>query len=92
MIGASRDARKLDAAQEAQLGEIIIDGPDPETDGISAYTLEDLTEIVAARFGVVYHPASVSRVVRRLGFSRQKARPHHPDKDEAAQAAFRGAR
>jgi transposase len=83
--------RKLDAAQEAELGEIIIDGPDPEIDGISAYTLDDLTEIVEARFGVAYHPASMSRVLSRLGFSHQKARPHHPDKDEAAQAAFRGA-
>ena len=52
----------------------------------------DLTEIVAVRFGVTYHPGSLSRVVRRLGFSHQKPRPYHPDKDEAAQAAFRGAR
>jgi transposase len=70
--------RKLDAAQEAALGEIIIEGPDPEVDGISAYTLEDLTEIVAAQLGVLYHPSSLSRVVRRLGFSRQKARPASP--------------
>jgi transposase len=84
--------RKLEAAQEVKLGEIIIDGPDPEVEGISAYTLEDLAEIVEVEFGVIYHPSSMSRVVRRLGFSRQKARPHHPDKDEAAQAAFRGAR
>jgi putative transposase len=83
--------RKLEAAQEAKLGEIIVQGPDPEVEGISAYTLEDLTEIVEVEFGVTYHPSSMSRVVRRLGFSRQKARPHHPDKDEAAQAAFRGA-
>jgi transposase len=67
-------------------------GPDPDVDGISAYTLEDLAELAERRFGVGYHPASMSRVVRRLGFSKQKARPHHPQKDEAAQAAFRGAR
>ena len=84
-------SRKLAASQEADLGEIIIEDPDPEVDGISAYTLEDLTEIVESRFGVAYHPSSMSRVVRRLGFSHQKARPHHPEKDEAAQAAFRGA-
>ena len=28
--------------------------------------------------------------IKRLGFSRQKARPHHPEKDEAAQEAFKG--
>jgi len=38
---------------------------------------------------VSYHPASMSRVVRRLGFSRQKARPGHPKTDEAAQEAFK---
>jgi transposase len=89
--GAGRP-RKLDARQEQELAQIILDGPDPETDGLSAYTLDDLARISAERFDVPYHPAAMSRVVRRLGFSRQKARPHHPDKDEAAQAAFRGAR
>jgi transposase len=84
--------RRLDATQEDELAATIVAGPDPEVDGFSAYTLDDLAEIVEARFDVAYHPASMSRVVRRLGFTRQKARPHHPEKDEAAQAAFKGAR
>jgi transposase len=84
--------RKLTPVQEDALCAAIAVGPDPDVDGISAYTLEDLAELAESRFGVGYHPASMSRVVRRLGFSKQKARPHHPDKDEAAQAAFRGAR
>ena len=80
---------RLDADEQAELAQVILAGPDPEVDG---YTLEDLAQLSAERFGKPFHPASMSRVVRRLGFSRQKARPHHPDKDEAAQAAFRGAR
>ena len=84
--------RKLDAGQEAELAQIIIAGPDPETDGISAYTLEDLAGIANERWNVSYHPWSMSRVIKRLGFSRQKARPAHPKTDEAAQAAFKGAR
>ena len=83
--------RKLDAAQEAELAEIVLAGPDPEADGISAYTLEDIARIAQERFAVSYHPWSMSRVLKRIGFSRQKARPHHPKKDAAAQAAFRGA-
>jgi transposase len=83
--------RKLDATQEAELAQIVIDGPDPETDGISAYTLEDLARIADERWQVSYHPWSMGRVLKRLGFSRQKARPHHPLKDAAAQAAFKGA-
>jgi transposase len=89
--GDGRPAR-LDADEQAELARVILAGPDPEVDGISAYTLEDLALLSAERFGKPFHPASMSRVMRRLGFSRQKARPHHPDKDEAAQAAFKGAR
>ena len=82
--------RKLDAVQEKELSELLIEGPDPDKDGISAYTLDDLVEIAQARWQVTYHPWSMSVAIKRLGFSRQKARPHHPDKDEAAQEAFKG--
>jgi transposase len=81
--------RKLDAAGEAELSQAILDGPDPGTDGISAYTLDDLTALVEKRWNVSYHPSSMSRVVRRLNFSRQKARPSHPKKDPAAAEAFK---
>ena len=81
--------RKLDESREGELSQAILDGPDPETDGICAYTLDDLAALVLARWNVSYHPSSMSRVVRRLNFSRQKARPSHPKKDPAAQAAFK---
>ncbi len=82
--------RKLDAAQEKELSELLIQGPDPDKDGVSAYTLNDLVEIAESRWQVKYHPWSRSVAIKRLGFSRQKARPHHPEKDEAAQEAFKG--
>ena len=81
--------RKLDAAREAELSQAILAGPDPETDGICAYTLDDLAALVHKRWSVSYHPSSMSRVVRRLNFSRQKARPSHPKKDPAAAEAFK---
>jgi transposase len=81
--------RKLDAAREAELSQAILAGPDPETDGISAYTLDDLAALVHKRWSVSYHSSSMSRVVRRLNFSRQKARPSHPKKDPAAAEAFK---
>jgi transposase len=67
----------------------VLEGPDPEQDGISSYTLDDLAELAKTRWNASYHPASMSRVVRRLGFSRQKARPSNPKSDPAAQAAFK---
>ena len=77
--------------QEKELAAIVVAGPDPEQDGFSAYTLDDLCTLAKDRFDVDYGPTGMSNVVKRLGFSRQKARPHHPKKDEAAQAAFKGA-
>jgi transposase len=32
---------------------------------------------------------SMGRILRELGLSRQKGRPSHPEKDPAAQAAFK---
>ena len=39
-------------------------------------------------FGKSFHPSSMARVLRRMGFSRQKARPVHPQRDEKAQERF----
>ena len=86
--GKGRPAR-LKPDEQAELAAIILRGPDPEAEGISAYTLEDLAQLSKERFGKPFHPASMSRVVRRLGFSRQKARPSHPLKDPAEAEAFK---
>ena len=80
---------KLNSAQQAELADLIRKGPDIEADGISAWTLDDLVEIAKRRWNISYHPASMSRVVRKMGFSRQKARPYNPKQDPAAVAAFK---
>jgi transposase len=80
---------RLETAEAEELAAIILRGPDPEEDGLSAYTLEDIVRISEERFGKSFHPASMSRVVRRLGFSRQKTRASHPLKDPAAAEAFK---
>lgn len=79
----------LDAAQTAELGGVILGGPDPERDGLSTWTLPELCRVIEARWGKRVHPASLSRIVRRMGFSRQKARPAHPAADSAAAEAFK---
>ena len=80
---------RLEPKEQAELIRIVLAGPDPETDGISAYTREDLARICEARFGKSFHPASMGRVLKRLGFSRQKARPSHPQKDPGLAEAFK---
>ncbi len=48
---------RLNPEEAAELATIILRGPDPEVDGISAYTLEDLVRLVKERFGKSFHPA-----------------------------------
>jgi transposase len=78
----------LTEGEEATLAGLILRGPDPERSGISAYTREDIAVLIERHFGKHYHPASLSKVLRRMGFSRQKARPVHPNADPKAQAAW----
>ena len=81
--------RRLTAAEEAALAAVIIAGPDPEHDGVCAWTRADLCRWLEQRFDKTYHPSSMTRVLRRMGYSRQKARPSHPKKDAEAQERFK---
>jgi transposase len=79
----------LTADEQAELLAIVMAGPDPEKDGMCAFTREDLVAVAEKKFGKSMHPTSMGRLLRRLGLSRQKARPSHPMRDPAAAAAFK---
>ena len=79
----------LDAEQDAAIKAAILAGPDIEKDGLSSFTLEDIRKLIETRFDVAYHIGYMGSVMQRLGLSRQKARPNHPKKDPAAEAAFK---
>ncbi len=79
---------RLDEEQRATLRQLVLDGPDVETMGLSAWTLAELCREVEQRWGVSYHPSHMGKLVSRLGLSRQKARPSHPKADAAAREAF----
>jgi transposase len=81
--------RRLNAEQEAEVKAAVLAGPDIEEDGLSAFTLNDIRLLIAERHGVRYHVNHVGELMRRWGLSRQKARPSHPKKDEAAAEAFK---
>lgn len=82
-----RPQRRLTEGEEAALAAVILRGPEPERDGCCAWTRGDLCRWMAAHFGKTY-PSSMTRVLRRMGFSRQKARPAHPQRDTKAQQQF----
>jgi transposase len=79
---------RLTEGQQAALRAMILRGPDPDRDGISSWTRADIADLIEAKFGPRYHVSSLSRILRKLGFSRQKVRPSHPDADPKAQAAW----
>jgi transposase len=81
--------QRLGEAEQAALAARVFRGPDPEKDGVSAWTRADLCRWLEARFEKKFHPSSLSRVLRRLELSWQKARPVHPCADGAAQERFR---
>ena len=83
---------RLGEAEQAALAARVFRGPDPERDGVVAWTRADLCGWLEARFGRPFgrpfHPSSLSRVLRRLDLSRQKVRPVHPEADPKAQERF----
>ena len=81
--------QRLSEAEQAALAGRVFAGPDPERDGVSAWTRADLSRWLEERFGEAFHPSSLSRVLSRLALSRQKVRPVHPAADPKAQERFR---
>lgn len=79
---------RLDDTQRAALLKLVLAGPDVEATGLSGWTLGELCREVEERWGVRYHEGHMSKLVRALGLSRQKARPSHPKADPAAREAF----
>ena len=83
-----RRPERLTEGEQAVLVHRILRGPDPEKGEPSSWTLPDLCRFIETRFGKSMGPPSLSRVVRRLGLSKQKARPVPPQRDARAAEAF----
>lgn len=75
--------------QQAALKAWVLRGPDPEKDEVSAWRLVDICEHAERAYGVCYSEWGMSRLLKRLGLSRQKTRPRHPQGNAAEQAAFK---
>jgi transposase len=81
--------QRLSEAEQAVLAARVFRGPDPERDGVSAWTRADLDGWLEQRLGKPFHPSSLSRVLKRLALTHQRTRPVHPEADPAAQERFR---
>ena len=79
----------LPDGQQAALKAWVLRGPKPERDGVSAWRLVDICAHAERTYGVRYSEWGMSRLLKRLGLSRQKTRPRHPQGDAAERAAFK---
>jgi transposase len=82
-------ATLLDAVQMAALKDLVVNGPDPETDGIVRWRCIDLRDAIERRFWVKVHKRTVAKWLRRLDLTRLQPRPFHPKKDVVAQETFK---
>jgi transposase len=82
-------APKLNAAQMAQLYDLVVKGPDPQIDGVVRWRCVDLRAQIALRFSVDVPERTVAKWLRRLHLTRLQPRPYHPKQDLVAQEAFK---
>ncbi len=66
----------------------MLQGPDPEVDGVSTWRLIDLCRIVQRRFGVTFSETEMGKLMHSLDLSWQTPRPRHAETDRAAQERF----
>jgi transposase len=75
---------RLGENQRAKLPELLAQGAQAHGFRGEVWTCERVAVVIRMEFGVSYHPAHVSRVVRGLGLSLQKPMRRANQRDEQA--------
>jgi transposase len=75
---------KLTAEQKAQLVSFLEQGAEAHGFLGDVWTTKRVAVLIKRAFGVQYHPASMSRLLRELGWSVQKPIKRATQRDEAA--------
>jgi transposase len=73
---------RLSDQQRARLPELLAQGAEAHGFRGEVWTCERVAVVIRREFGVSYHPAHVSRVVRALGLSLQKPQRRAEQRDE----------
>src|SRR5215217_8642357 len=75
---------RLSEEARAKLPELLARGAEAHGFRGEVWTCERVATMIRKEFGVSYHPAHVSRMVRALGFSLQKPQRRAEQRDEEA--------
>lgn len=76
--------QRLSDVQQAELVGLLERGAEAFGYTGAVWTTTRVAELIARQFGIVYHPAHISRLLRRLGWSVQKPIQRATQRDEAA--------
>ncbi len=79
---------KLTAAQKAELPRLLEQGAEAYGFLGEVWTTKRVARLIQEVFGVQYHPAHVSRLLRAIGWSVQKPLRRATQRDEAAITAW----
>jgi transposase len=79
----------LSADQRASLFRLLKKGAVGHGFRGEVWTSKRVAKVIKREFGIVYHPAHVSRILKRLGFSMQKPDRLADQRDEDAIEAWR---
>src|SRR5829696_2413679 len=75
---------RLSEEERARLPELLAQGAPAHGFRGDVWTCERVAEVIRKEFGVVYHPAHVSRLLKQLGLSLQKPERRANQRDEEA--------
>jgi transposase len=79
---------RLSLDQQAQLVALLLEGAEAFGFRGDVWTTRRVAQLIKEQFGVRYHPAHVSRLLKQLGWSPQKPIVRATQRDEAAIAAW----
>ena len=79
----------LSVEQKSELARIVREGPRAAGFATELWTLPRLVKVIRERFGVTYHFSHVGRLLKKLGFTRQKPAFRATQRDEQAIARWR---
>jgi transposase len=80
---------KLSTTQMDELRTLVIAGPDAAIHRLVRCRCVDLRAEVASRFRVTVDVRTIGKWLGKLRLTRVQPRPYHPNKDPAAEAAFK---
>lgn len=80
---------KLNDEQLAALAQRVNEGPDLSIDGVVRWRMKDLKRWICKDFGITVSEGTVSRRLKKLGFTLLTARPRHVHQDKQSLEDFK---